>query len=50
MTKKRFIKLLMAEGMPRNTAQQLARFCSLRQIPYRFVFVVAKGTCIVSGV
>lgn len=43
MTKKRFIKLLMAQGMQRNSAQRLARDCS-GKIPYRFVFVLVKGT------
>lgn len=34
MKKKRFIKLLMAEGLDRNPAQEMARHCQRYRIPY----------------
>jgi hypothetical protein len=50
MTKKRFIKLLMARGMPRNTAQRLARMCNRSGISYIFMFSVYKGVRFISKV
>lgn len=34
MTKKRFVKLLMSEGIQRNEAQQIAARYNSRNIPY----------------
>lgn len=33
-SRKRFVKMVMGEGWPRNAAESLARFCAAFEIPY----------------
>lgn len=46
MTRKRFVKLLMAEGTPRNRAQSIARLYNRGKIPYERAYknyVLTRG-------
>lgn len=47
MTRKRFIKLLMANGTPRNKAQKIAKLYNQRKTPY---CVAYKEYGITSGI
>ena len=38
MTRKRFIKLAMSHGMPRNEALQCAKDINQSNVPYRFAY------------
>lgn len=38
MTRKRFVKLAMSHGMPRNEARQCAEDLNQLNVPYRFAY------------
>ncbi len=41
MTRKRFIKLAMSHGMPRNEARRYAEEINQSNVPYRFAYSIA---------
>lgn len=43
MTRKRFIKMLMSNGIQRNKAQEIASACQIHNIPYVNAFSVISA-------
>ena len=43
MSKKRFIKLLMSQGIQRNSARKIAKKYNDRKIPYKIAYVFPYG-------